>query len=216
MRKVLIVTALIITSKSFLGQKRLSKIDNINSGVEVENLIHSFGKNYLRFKLRSMDSIKNEYGLDDYCGRVADSLNITKAFYKADIDNNGFTDILAIGEDYEFAIYVVLNYGQDSLVLNKLTRKSFQDCTFPDIISDTVIRYYYMSDPDFAKGEKPSLQQKDLVFKFGDFVELNRNPKAYDIEKIEYSTTMCFGTCPVYQIKINKDKTAIFNAERFN
>lgn|SRR5690606_11053736 len=38
----------------------------------------------------------------------------------------------------------------------------------------------------------------------------------HKIEKIEYSTTMCFGTCPVFSLTINSDKNAEWNAEKYN
>ena len=38
----------------------------------------------------------------------------------------------------------------------------------------------------------------------------------YSIEKIEYQTTRCFGTCPQFNIVIDKAKNATFNAQHHN
>ena len=38
----------------------------------------------------------------------------------------------------------------------------------------------------------------------------------HKIEKIEYSTTRCFGTCPVFSLTINADKSAEWDAKMFN
>lgn len=198
------------------GQKLLSKIDSINSGEEVEKLIRSFDKSYESFTLQNINAFQSRYGTTYSCRRIADSLNITQAFYKSDFDHNGLTDLLAIGNLYNFSIFIVMNYGQDSLKLNRLTRRSFQDCTFPQIHNDTILQYYYMPDPDWRTKAKPSLQRKDLIFKFGDFVEYNPAPKNYNIEKIEYQTTMCFGTCPVFSISIDKNRAGLFKAEAYN
>lgn len=55
-----------------------------------------------------------------------------------------------------------------------------------------------------------------MIYKFGDFIEENQSPSNHKIEKIEYSTTMYYGTCPVFNITIKADKTARWNAEMFN
>ena len=36
------------------------------------------------------------------------------------------------------------------------------------------------------------------------------------IEKIEYATSMCYGTCPVFSLTINSDRKAEWNAEKYN
>lgn len=39
---------------------------------------------------------------------------------------------------------------------------------------------------------------------------------AGNYETIEYEAGACYGFCPIYKMKINGDRTAIFEAERFN
>lgn len=218
MKQTLILLLQILITQISFGQKNLSKIDSLNSKTEIEKLIHSFGKNDEVFSLKPITKFKSHYyGGAEFCKRIADSLGVTKSFYKADFDNNGFTDLLVIGEYYGFQVFVVMNYGHDSLKLNRLTRRSFQECVFPKIINDTIIRYYYTSEPNSqAKDHTKSLQFSDLVFKYGDFIEYNSQPKNYTIEKIEYQTTMCFGTCPQFFISIDKDKSSTFKAEAYN
>ena len=38
----------------------------------------------------------------------------------------------------------------------------------------------------------------------------------HKIEKIEYSTTRCFGTCPVFSLTINPDRNTEWDAKMFN
>ena len=217
MNKTFLITILFIASHTVFGQKIISKIDSLNSKADVENLIRSFDKDYQRFSLKPITEFKSRYGQDEFCKRIADSLNITKSYYKADFDNNGYTDLLAIGDYYDFKIFVVMNYGNNSLELNRLTRRSFQECTFPKLINDTIIKYYYMSEPNWrAKDQTTSLKFSDLIFKYGDFIESNPQPKNYDIEKVEYQTTMCYGTCPQFFISIDKNKSSIFKAQTYN
>lgn len=38
----------------------------------------------------------------------------------------------------------------------------------------------------------------------------------YKIERIEYFTSGCFGTCPIFKIDIDNDRKAVYTAKRFN
>lgn len=38
----------------------------------------------------------------------------------------------------------------------------------------------------------------------------------YDIERIEYFTSVCFGTCPQFKIEMDKNRSAVYEAIRFN
>ena len=217
MSKTLLFAILFTTSQMVFGQKFLSRIDSLNSKEDVETLIHSFDKDYQKFKLKPISEFESDDNTKGFCKKIADSLYIKKSFYRADFDNNGFTDLLTIGDYYDFKIFVVMNYGHDSLKLNRLTRRSFQEYTFPKILNDTLIRYYFMQEPNWNdKDQSATLQYKDLTFKYGDFVEYNSKPKSYSIEKIEYQTTMCYGSCPKFHISILRDKSSIFIAEAYN
>lgn len=79
------------------------------------------------------------------------------------------------------------------------------------------IKYYFESEPEWGKrqGER-KLKQITLVYKFGDFIEENQTSTIHIIEKIEYSTTACFGTCPIFNLTINENKVAQWNAEEYN
>ena len=224
MNKQILILILIlpITFSSLAQSKKISKIDNLKTENEVENFIKSFDKKgYEDFTISNIQEIKSRYGEDySFCKKIADSLNITKSFYKADFDQNGLTDILVIGNYYNFNIFVVMDFGKGRLKLYRLTRRSFQDCVVPEIskIGDkTVINYHYKSEPNWRdKEQKSEIRNKELVYKFGDFIEYNRNPKEYNIEKIEYQTTMCYGICPEFSITIDKNKKGFFHAKTYN
>lgn len=218
-----ILTLLLLISFNLVSfSQTKTKIDSLKTEKEVENFIKSFDKKrYERFTISNIQEIKSRYGgKNDFCKKVADSLNITKSFYKADFDQNGRTDILVIGNYYDFNIFIAMDFGKDNIKLNRLTRSSFQNCVVPEIAkigNETVINYYYKNQSNWIeKDKKPEIIKKTLIYKFGDFIEYNNNPKKYDIEKIEYQTTMCFGTCPEFNIKIDKSKKAIFNAQTYN
>lgn len=216
MLKSALLFAFLIVTHMLSAQIHPSKIDTILTDQEIEKVINSFFPGNEYFKLQKINTIQNKYGDTSFCRRIADSLGITESFYKADLDKNGYTDLLAIGGFNNFNIFVVMNYGGDSLALTRLTRDHFQECSFPKIIRDTVIRYYNMHYPGRRETGQPVFQQRDLVFKFGEWVELNPTPRTYQVEKIELEITPCYGRCPVFSISIDKDRTAIFKAERNN
>lgn len=195
MRQVIFISILIFASQIVLGQKVLSKIDSISSNEEVEKFIHSLIKKKKEFTL------------------IADSAN-TQPFYKTDFDNNGLTDLLAIGSlptgytmskgrdsiIYSFDTFIVMNFGKDSVKMMSLGKGLMPDFELPKITNDTIL----------------TLGQKKLIFKFGNFIEFNPRPKIYKIKKIEYQTSPCYGTCPVFSIQIKEDKLGIFKAENHN
>ncbi|QDP86322.1 hypothetical protein FNJ88_12455 [Chryseobacterium sp. SNU WT5] len=53
-----------------------------------------------------------------------------------------------------------------------------------------------------------------LVFTFMISCSTTQNASKYS--KIEYSAGACFGFCPIYKMTIDSDRTALFEAERFN
>jgi hypothetical protein len=217
MRAVILLTILFNTCQVAIGQKFLSRIDSLTTAAEVEKLLRLFDRYNEQFTIKPITSFTNEYRTTGSCKAMADSLGITEAFYKTDFDKNGYTDLLAIGDHNEFSIFILMNYGRDSVKLTGLTRGFLEPCSFPKIINDTIIRYTYYKQPGWKlKDPISGLQTKDLVFKFGDFVEQNPKPANYGIEKIEYRTTGCYGECPIFTLSINKDQSAVFSAGAFN
>src|SRR5690606_10704725 len=158
-------------------------------------------KRYKEFEIN--DKLKFS---DPKCQNLSDSLKV-QPWTKADFDNNGLTDILVIGNWYDYSVICILD-KDGKYEIKPITRRSFQDCTFP-VVENNKIKYYYESEPERGKWDEPrKLKLITLIYKFGDFIEENQTPANHNIEKIEYSTTMCFGTCPVFNITINSDKTA--------
>ena len=64
--------------------------------------------------------------------------------------------------------------------------------------------------------EERILSSDTLIFKFGDFIEEKNVAANYRIEKIDYSTTGCYGTCPIFEMSIDSNRTASYVATRFN
>jgi hypothetical protein len=203
-----------------------SKIDNISSNSEIEGLIHVLDTNFKKFKLRSIQN----YGGDDMDSLIlqtAIKLKINKSFYKEDFDNNGYTDLLVIGGDEkcssstgkpcDFCSFVVMNYG-NRFKIATINKTFFTNSFVPLIthINSKPILLVYNVETKFKKKFVQEVSTDTLQFKFDNFIEYNDDNKEFIIEKIEYATSGCYGTCPVFRIDINKDRQSNFNADTFN
>ena len=97
------------------GQKA-HKIDSIQTEKDAEIFIRSFGENYQKFKIRKVADYNATYEAPGFV-KTADLLKINKAFYKADFDHNGLTDIMIIGTYYDnFYIFIAMDNGE--IILN--------------------------------------------------------------------------------------------------
>jgi Domain of unknown function (DUF6438) len=184
-------------------------IDSIQGAKQIAALISKIDHGYKEFKIN--DKLKFT---DKECQNRSDSLKV-QPWTKADFDDNGLTDILVIGNWYDHSVICILDKG-DKYEIKPITRRNFQECTFP-VVENNKIKYFFESEPERGNwDESRKLRQIILTYKFGDFIEENQTPANHKIEKIEYSTTACFGTCPVFNITINSDKTAEWKAEMYN
>ena len=192
-----------------------NKIDEITNIKQIQSLIKSIDKEYSNFKID--DTLIYS---DKDCKRLCDSLKI-KTFTKADLDNNGYTDLIVIGEWNDPSIICIFDQGKNKFSINRLTRRSFQDCSFASVDTnggETFVNYYYFKQSDDWRqiDTTPNIQSKKLIYKFGDFVEYNNSPPNYNIQKLEFQTTMCFGSCPIFNLTINSNRSAKYEAVKFN
>lgn len=188
-------------------------IDSIQTAKQITDLISKIDDGYKEFIVNESLKFENRYSGENY-KKIADSLYV-QPWTKADFDSNGLTDILVIGNRYDHSVICILDKG-GTYEINRITRRSFQDCTFP-VVENCKIKYYFESEPERGKwDESRELKQITLVYKFGDFIEENEMPAYHKIEKIEYSTSGCYGSCPIFNLTINSDKTAKWYAKMYN
>lgn len=201
-------------------QLKASKIDSLNSVASIENFIISNDSTLKGYKLKRIQDFEVTYNAEKTGVMIADSLNIQKSYYKADFDNNGYQDLLVIGDFYSNNLmypFVFLNYGKDSIktINAKVNRHAFVVPKI-SIINREPFLEIYSADYVNYDIEKVKKRKEKLTFKYDNFIEYNPNPEIHDIERIEFSTTGCYGTCPVFDIDINSDKTAVFKPHYFN
>jgi len=214
------------TSELKKAELKPSKIDSLNTSIKIEEYIHrvdslNFGTPYWNYRLKKLQDLKYESIITAYGRKLADSLNIKNSFFKTDFDNNGYTDLVVTGyfDNNEISYnYVLMNYGKDSIEIKDINafRHAF---TVPKIITENEQPFLQVSYPDMINpygDRKITTVTKKLVHKFGGFIEFNQNPRDYSIEKIEFSLQGCMGSCPVFELIINRDKSLIYSPRFFN
>ncbi|MBU2921008.1 hypothetical protein KO504_06615 [Winogradskyella psychrotolerans] len=195
-------------------------------------------RKFEEFELKKISEFKRDCRFDEdtLTKKVADSLKINKSFYKSDFDNNGFTDLLIIGDGHncmamagcedgeyiscDFGVYSLMNFGKDSINsidLNFITKTlSF----VPKIIETKNGSFIELHKPlDYKIGDEGKNtfgRVIPLIYKYGTFIERNEKKIEYDIEKIEFIANGCMAGCPEFIISIDKNKNGKFNALNYN
>jgi hypothetical protein len=188
-------------------------IDSIQTAKQITDLISKIDVRYKDFNVNETLMFENRFSKNNY-KKIVDSLNV-QPWTKTDFDNNGLTDILVIGNWYHHSIICILD-KDGKYEIKPITRRIFQNSTFP-VVENDKINYIFESDPERGKwSESRRLKQITLVYKFGDFIEENQMPTNHKIEKIEYSTSGCYGTCPIFSLIIYSNKTAKWQAKMYN
>ncbi|MGQ0738516.1 MAG: DUF6438 domain-containing protein [Bacteroidota bacterium] len=205
------------------GQYKFSRIDSLMTESDVQRFVRSIDKEFAGFVLKPTTQVSPLFGFTDFCTRVKDSLKLEIPFIKADFDNNTKTDLLVTGEYPGFTVIVFMHLAYDSIKPFYLTSAPLGDCIIPKTGTRknfTTLEYFYGPDHSYwsAGNEKDSFRvsKKELIFKFGGFVEYAEKENNYSIEKIEYSTTGCFGSCPVFSLSVKNTGEAIFDAKKYN
>ena len=120
----------------------------------------------------------------------------------------------------DFRCDLVLNFGNDSIKTISLIKGYDRSSLVPVVKQENgkgfiEIHYpeeYHFFDKEIVKPRKKSV----LTYKFNRLIEFNESPTDNNIEKIEYSTDLCFGTCPKFELNIEKNRKAKFVANIFN
>ncbi len=190
--------------------KFYNKIDNIKTVDDIDKLLESIDKKrFEAFVVREKLELENVA-----CEDLANEIQ-AKPWTKADFDNNGYSDILIIGDSGRDSI-VVLDRGKNNFMFIGLNKKIFPDCSLP-VVANTdgnALINYYQDGKYYKKGRQ--VDPKVLIYKFGDFVERTDSSQTYKIEKIEYKTSGCFGTCSIFELTIDSNKKATYKPIAFN
>jgi hypothetical protein len=179
-----------------------NKIDSLNTDKDVFTFIR---KHFQEYDGReSFDYYRNE------TQQIADSLKV-RNWVKADIDNNGETDLLVFRASKLPNIFSILSLGHKF----EITSAKYSDCKYQfmypvvtTLNNQVVILLYSQNQIDYDHNNKHFIYSKlacdTLLVKDNLFVNYVPAPTPTEIEKIEIDNDgICEGNCPRINISIN-------------
>lgn len=203
----------------------ISKIDSIKTNNEIEELVRSIDTTYSKFLLKDFNKFLFRSKHDSLTLSLYEKLNFNHIYLKGDLDNNGYTDLLVIGDNCNcytgkdktscsFTPLVIMNFnGKYKIERINLTQHNKIIPTIEYYNNQAFLSIYRVAQVEYKKFEE---LKQILTYKFGGFIEYNDNPKQNIIDKLKFKTTSCFGTCPVFELVLRKDSISTFRAIRYN
>ena len=191
-------------------------VDGLKTDKDVQNFIQEQSPALANAQLAYKDFLYP----DAISQKIADSLKV-KLWQKADFNHDGKTDLLAYisnnGQEYLTAF---IDEG-GSFSVHFISRWPFAYTFYPVIKKRahlTLLILYKMCA--YCHGNYNGIAGADtLIYKFGDFIEYVHRIFPYglhQIESIQFSTTPCYGTCPVFEIDIKGNRKAQYHAISYN
>jgi hypothetical protein len=217
-RGVIFLFPLFIATISFANQ-----IDSLKTDKDIEIFLQ---KQDSQNKTLHLSSLKRFYSISPKFDtttelKIADSLGV-KIWQKVDFDNNGLTDILILGNDEQYHyVFVVTDEGK-KFKLHRFSPDFSDDEIFYPIVrtvKNKNLLFIYRSYWDCEicpNRNKKKLDSFMLIYLYSNFIESNFHPVSYSIKKIEFSTEACYGTCPIFELEINSNGKAFYNAYSYN
>lgn len=208
-----------------------SLVDRLESVKAIEDFIRKLDTNYRKFELKAINGFNRGYAADSIMKIVARNLGINKSFYKYDLDGNGFTDILAFGDNHtcgtyngkesiscDYTVLAVMGM-KNRYIIREVNTRDYDDEIVPRIIPNyrtPLLKVYDYNRVIWQNEIVKDTSSMLLIYRNNTFIEYNANPIDNNIKKIEFVTSGCFGSCPVFQLTINKGRPSYFIAKYFN
>lgn len=134
-------------------------------------------------------------------------------FYKIDLDANGLTDLVVDGKIF----FAIVDRRNKRYTLHPIDRATFFDhkyclknIIYQDKIPLLIVKRYPVLFEDIIP------KTDTLIFKFGDFIEFNNKEEFLKITEVKFSTSGCFGRCPVFKLAIQENRNATYEAIEYN
>ena len=209
---------LVLAATSKAQQLPMStQLDSLTTDAQVQQFVRSQQLDYKEFTLT--DTLSQDCAELQTC-MAPGSLT---SWFKADFDGNGRTDIVVVGCESEYqqnrVVLCFLNQGNRQFQEVRLS-DIFYECAVPQRCfakSRAAIRYAHIVVKGRGFTKKSLACQVDtLVFDKTQFVEYNHAPKDYHIQKVSFSTTPCYGRCPVLDLQLDQSGAAIYQAKEYS
>lgn len=217
MKYFLFVILSIFSSKTLFA----NTIDSLKTDKEVEVFINKVYRVSGKKVPQSMSIIPTDSLINKLdCNGIARKWKI-KSWEKADFNKDGRTDILVTVHWYHnFDLYAIIDKGDNTFSLLRLSKDPFGNCELAKSVlidKDQVLLFYSIKQPGRGAADNSRGPQIDtLVFKYGNFIERNLKPATYKVKSIRVKTSGCYGTCPVFELRIYETGGASYFAEMYN
>ena len=198
-----------------------NKIDSLRTDDEVISFLKSVNENfnspkYDKIELRSAETIRK----DQPCEGVAEKWQV-KNWERADFNGDGLMDLVVILYWYNYGVYTVIDKGNNEYALNALSFNVHDSCKLakPLLFGGQQLLLYYGEKNDLEKAaiDSRSISRIDtLIYKYGEFIEFNPSPGSTNIDSIQFHTGACFGSCPVFKIRFDRNGQAEYEAGAYN
>ena len=138
---------------------------------------------------------------------------LNQKFLKIDINDDGLTDLILNGEN----IAAIVDDGKGGYHFNFVNNEGgiLPKVFFLTGIDTIKPAKLIVTNYSFRHPKHP-LETDTIVVKFGDFIEYNVRFNRSQINNIFFSTSMCFGECPVFTLLIQRNGKAEYDAKKFN
>ncbi len=214
-------------SNEFKKKPRIpSSIDQLHTKAAIEAFIRKSDTNYKKYELKKLQDFHRSYNNDSINRVLANRLHINTQFEKADFDNNGYTDLLVIGDNHtcssssvepcSFTPIVVMNFGPNNIKIIPI------NLDYTDAIAPLVS---YKEDQPFLmvfKKKRDYITKKiikkkyQLTYRFDNFIEYNPHPSSRTVSNIQFISGLCFGECPYYKLELSNQGQSTFYAYEYN
>jgi hypothetical protein len=209
-----------------------SKIDCLLKTSEIEDYFYHYDSiqnydsvvwrhSFRKFHLKKIQDFEFDSEFSKTAKTIADSIGKLNDFDKADFDNNGYTDLLVTGffdGSDRPRNFVLMNFGKDSIFVSDVDPYYYSTAVLRIIDKSRLVSleasYPFMYES--YNSNKVITKKKNLIYRYGGFVEINPKPQKHNIEKIEFNSNGCMGTCPVFKITIEKNMILTYEPEYFN
>jgi hypothetical protein len=203
------------------NQVLANRIDSLRTNSDVAAFLQWVNNDFSNEKYNKIEVRDNAVLMRDLaCDGMAEKWQI-KSWEKADLNGDGRTDLLAILYWYDYGVYAVMDKGNDQFNFLTLSYNVSEKCELakPIKVNDQPLLLFYQKKAVFhkpGKGVKRMDVIDTLVYRHGDFIEVNNQPSGYLIDSIQFRTNHCFGSCPVFTISMDKNGNAVYNAQTYN
>ena len=181
---------------------RAGEIDQLQTQRDVERFVRKIDKFYRKV---------------DIFGSRMDSSALHNHFFKLDLDGDGVTDLVINGD----RLLVIMDRGghYDVYNLDKIGGFPRVGGTLLGIDSSgkPIKLLVQQNDGVNARTNTRRSYVDTLVGCSVGMVEYNPHPDAnFSFEGLTVTTNMCFGTCPIFEMRIDTDRNVSYNAFQFN